>query len=208
MNFETDSMNFETDSTKPDNHYVNISDNSYVVKLYLRRHKDTIVSKYNDSVLELREKLNASIYNEELTDEELQIPAHEKDFDAPEFIYNLIHNEDIRMNTRSIQGIANKIRTKYKDRIDTENDDDEINDMLHEYIADIIIPLDLRLICEPEHNTPREMSRRRGAGKKRKKQSKKSKKKKKTKKCKKKKKTKKCKKKKKTKKSRKKKNKR
>ena len=188
-------MNFETDTTKSANHYVNIPDDSKVVQLYLRRHKDTIVSKYNDSVSELREKPNASIYNEELTDDELQIPAHEKDFDAPEFIYNLIHNEDLRMNTISIQGIANKIRTQYRYRVDTEIDDDVINDMFHEYIADIIIPLDLRLQYEPIHNTPIPMWRR-GSGKKRKKQSKKSKKKKQSKKSKKKKQSKKSKKKK------------
>lgn len=82
------------------------------------------------------------------------------------------------MSTRSIKAIANKIRTQYKDRLDTENDDDEINDMLHEYIADIIIPLNLRLRYEPEHNTPRDMTRRRDAGKKGKKKTKKSRKKK------------------------------
>lgn len=177
-------MNSEIDPTNPANHYVNIRDDSEVVKLYLHRHKDTIVSKYNDSVSELREKLNASIYNEELTDEELQIPAHEKDFDAPEYIYNLIHDEDIRMGTRSIQAIANEIRNQYKNRIDTENADGVINNRFYEYIADIIIPLGLRRRYEPEHNTPRDVSTRRGAGKK----GKKSKKKKKTKKSKKKKK--------------------
>lgn len=168
-------MNFETDSTKPANHYVNIRDDSKVVKLYLCCHKDTIVSEYIDLVPELIAKLNTNTYQNTLTEEHLQIPDSE---DAPEFIYNLIHNEDIRMSTRSIKAIANKIRTQYKDRLDTENDDDEINDMFHEYIADIIIPLDLRLRYEPEHNTPRDMSRRRGAGKKGKKQSKKTRKKK------------------------------
>ena len=183
-----------------DNHYVNIRDDSKVVKLYLRRHKDTIVSEYNDLVPELIAKLNTNTYQNTLTEEHLQIPDSE---DAPEFIYNLIHNEDIRMSTRSIKAIANKIRTQYKDRLDTENDDDKINDMLHEYIADIIIPLDLRLRYEPEHNTPRDMIRIIDAGK-NKKKTKKSKKKKKTKKSKKKKKTKKSIKKKQSKKNRKK----
>ena len=160
------------------NHYFHMDDNSKVVKLYLRRHQDTIVQDYNNDVQNILVYLNNNVYDNILTTEDLQIPVDNKNLAEFNFIFNLIHNEDIRMGTRSIEVIANKIRTQYRDRVDTENLDDAVNDMFHEYIANKIIPLGLRLRYEPEHNTPIPASRTRGAGKKRKKQSKKSKKKK------------------------------
>ena len=39
----------EMDRTKPLNHYVNIHNDSKVVKLYLRRHADQIVTDYNNN---------------------------------------------------------------------------------------------------------------------------------------------------------------
>lgn len=82
-------MNSEINPTKPDNHYVNIRDDSEVVKLYLHRHKDTIVSEYNELVPELITKLNTNTYNNQLTEEHLQIPDSEEGFDAPEYIYTI-----------------------------------------------------------------------------------------------------------------------
>lgn len=92
-------MNVEIDTTKSANHYVNIPDDSKVVQLYLRRHKDTIVSEYTNLVPELTQKLNDDIYDNQLTHEHLQIPNYTLNFDAPKYIYNLIHDEDIRMGT-------------------------------------------------------------------------------------------------------------
>merc|ERR1712137_514292 len=111
-------MEIEYDNTKPLNHYVNIHNDSKVVQLYLRRHADQIVIQYNNDAPTILQTLNNRPYEGHLTMNDIRIPYDEHDFNAADFIYDLIYNEDLRMFTRSIRWIANQIRERYQNIID------------------------------------------------------------------------------------------
>lgn len=107
-------MEIEYDNTKPLNHYVNIHNDSKVVKLYLRRHADQIVMEYNNYTPNLLRDLNYNgPYVGHLTMNDIRIPIEEHDFNAADFIYDLIYDEDLRMFTRTIRWIAIRIKERY-----------------------------------------------------------------------------------------------
>ena len=57
--------------------------------------------------------MNNRPYEGHLTMNDIRIPIEEHDFNAADFIYDLIYNEDLRMFTRTIRWIAIRIKERY-----------------------------------------------------------------------------------------------